>query len=185
MVGVPHSTGCALCRERRIKVNMHPTITSSYRANKVPSATRQSRSAASVGNMVVPVRATGEPSASKTKAPTSLGDTAPTPDGRGEAHRLAKLCPLHRQPERTDRPPHAKTPLPLQTWCAATQLPSYNDTPPWVAGMKKCRRPWCASRSVPHSHNYSSTSSARRFRPSIIIIGSGLAMRLGSPNISS
>ncbi|KAJ5835586.1 hypothetical protein N7447_001612 [Penicillium robsamsonii] len=24
MVGVPHSTGCALCRERRIKVNFHP-----------------------------------------------------------------------------------------------------------------------------------------------------------------
>lgn len=184
MVGVPHSTGCALCRERRIKVNMHPSITSSYRANKVPSATRQSRSAANARNMVAPVRATGEPSDSKTKAPTSLGDTAPAPDGRGEAHRLAQPRPLHRQPELTDRPPHAMTPLPLQTWCAATRLPSYNDTP-WVAGMKKCRRPWCASHSVPHNHNYSSTLSARRFRHSIIIIGSGLAMRPGSLNISS
>lgn len=184
MVGVPHSTGCALCRERRIKVNMYPSITSSYWANKGHSATRQSPSAASVRNMVAPVRATDEPSASKTKVPTSRGDIAPTTDGRGEAHRLAQPRPLHRQPELTDPPPHAMTPLPLQTWCAATPLPSYNDTPPWVAGMKKCRRRWYASRFVLHNHNYSWISSARRFRHSIIIIGSGLAMRPGSPNIS-
>lgn len=146
---------------------------------------RQSLSAPSARNMVAPVRATGEPSASKTKAPTSLDDIALTPDGGGEVHWQAHTPPLHLQPQMPDRHPPTVTPLPLQTWCAAMRLPSCDDTLPWAAGMRNCRHRWCASPSVPHSPNYSSTSSAHRFRPSIIIIGSGLAMHPGSPNISS
>ncbi|KAL4895033.1 hypothetical protein BDV59DRAFT_174338 [Aspergillus ambiguus] len=86
MVGVPHSTGCARCRERRIKVRITPPIAPSRPSPNARSATKQPRTAPNAAAMAVPVRGTSASSASKTKAqPWSAGINPPLPPPRPDA----------------------------------------------------------------------------------------------------
>lgn len=157
MVGVPHSTGCALCRERHIKVGVVELTLDIIAADSCAdhSATKEFPNVLSARNTAASVRDTVAHFAFEMKGPALSGDIA--------LRREREDGVLRRDQSRRPQPPlqlpcsscrsiqaAQRTTQALPTWCATRQLHWCDDTLK-LRSMRTYRRHWLANHSSPRN----------------------------------